>query len=63
MTKRIILSRTSKQTSTPWFKTKKGLEIKLTNRTMETITCDEDDYNTLSKNKRRELKELGLTKR
>ena len=41
----IIVSKRSKQTSTPWFKTRKGLRVKLTTRVTETITCTkiEDD--------------------
>ena len=47
MAKKIILSRKSKQKSTPWFETKKGFRVKLTNRVTETITCDVSSINCL----------------
>lgn len=37
----IVLKRKSKQISTPWFETRKGLRVKLTSRITETITCKE----------------------
>jgi len=62
MKKKIVLSRKSKQTSSPWFKTKKGLKVKLTYRTTTTITCDENDLKDLNKKEIKELKKyLGET--
>lgn len=58
MAKRIILSKKSRQISTPWFETKKGFRVKLTNRITTTITCDENDLKKLNEDEIRDLKEL-----
>ena len=58
-----ILSRKSRQISTPWFETEKGLRVKLTNRVTETITCDKNDYEKLSEDEIKDLKQLGLIKK
>lgn len=63
MTKKIVLNRKSKQISTPWFETKKGFRVKLTNRITETITCDENDYKKLNEDEIKDLKILGLIKK
>ena len=61
--KKIVLSRKSRQISTPWFETKKGLRVKLTNRVTETITCDKNDYEKINEDEIKDLKQLGLIKK
>jgi len=56
MAKKIILSRHSKQKSTPWFETKKGLRVKLTHRSTTTVSCNENDLKDLSEDEIKELK-------
>ena len=56
MAKKIILSRHSKQKSTPWFETKKGLRVKLTNRNTTTVSCNENDLKNFTENEIKELK-------
>ncbi len=63
MAKRIILSKKSRQISTPWFESKKGFRVKLTRRTTTILTCNKDDYKKLSEEEIKELKELGLIKK
>ena len=60
---KIILSRKSRQISTPWFESKKGFRVKLTNRVTETITCDKNDYEKLNEDEIKELMQLGLIKK
>lgn len=48
MTKKIILSRKSKQVSTPWVKTKKGFRVKLTRRITEEVSMKETAEMTLN---------------
>ena len=48
MTKKIILSRKSKQISTPWFETKKGFRVKLTRRITEEVSMKETEEKTLN---------------
>jgi len=56
MTKRIILSRHSKQKSTPWFETKKGLRVKLTSRNTTTVSCNENDLKNFTEDEIKEIK-------
>ncbi len=56
MAKRRILSRHSKQKSTPWFETKKGLRVKLTNRNTTTVSCNENDLKDFTEDEIKELK-------
>ena len=56
MAKKIILSRHSKQKSTPWFETEKGLRVKLTHRSTITVSCNENDLKDLSEDEIKELK-------
>ena len=56
MAKKIILSRHSKQKSTPWFETKKGLRVKLTHRRTTTVSCNANDLKDLSEDEIKELK-------
>lgn len=56
MGKRIILSRHSKQKSTPWFETKHGFRVKLTNRNTTTVSCDENDLKDFTEDEIKEIK-------
>ena len=56
MAKKIILSRHSKQKSTHWFETKKGLRVKLTHRHTTTVSCNENDLKALNEDEIKVLK-------
>jgi len=56
MGKRIILSRHSKQKSTPWFETRRGLKVKLTHRSTTTVSCNANDLKHFTEDEIKELK-------
>jgi hypothetical protein len=56
MTKKIILSRHSKQKSTPWFETKYGFKVKLTHRSITTVSCNKNDLKDFTEDEIKELK-------